>query len=394
MPFNPNTTYAKTHVPYNRQWVDAKSTENLSYKLDYQATFSPGRFNSTGRYNPSLKWRMPSSYSRGGCSVHSITQGLYRRKGRSWGSSFIDEAGYGINPEARNVPSVFGISQNLTELFVPTNVSNRARTEILLKVSQGNFNLGVALAEAKETYKGIAVQTIALIKAYTAARRGNWREALRYLALNENKKFKSKDIASRWLELQFGWLPLLADIHDAYNDLMHVKLQKGLRLRAQRTVGTSLACSSRFSGQTGTFQGTRTISQKWVIWFEISDPRLAWMSSLGLLNPLGIVWEKTGFSFLLDWLVPVGNMLESLTAPLGCSFLSGTITDKSTGSGVVLMDEIAGWETLERAKFSCTHEAIHRSYITSWPTAAAYCKSPFSINHALDALALFRQRLK
>ena len=207
-------------------------------------------------------------------------------------------------------------------------------------VSQSRYR-GIALAEAKETYKGIAVQTIALIRAYTAARRGNWREALRYLALNENKKFKSKDIASRWLELQFGWLPLLADIHDAYNDLMHVKLQKGLRLRAQRTVGTSLACSSRFPGQTGTFQGTRTISQKWVIWFEISDPRLAWVSSLGLLNPLGIVWEKTGFSFLLDWLVPVGNMLESLTAPLGCSFLSGTITDKSTGSGVVLMAEIS-----------------------------------------------------
>lgn len=72
---------------------------------------------------------------------------------------------------------------------MPQNVANRASTEVLQKVTQGNFNLGVALAEARSTASQLATQTIALVKAYTAARRGNWRQALRYLALNEDRKF-------------------------------------------------------------------------------------------------------------------------------------------------------------------------------------------------------------
>ena len=80
-----------------------------------------------------------------------------------------------------------------------------------------------------------------------------------------------------------------------------------------------------------------------MIWFYINDARLAWLSSLGILNLLGIVWEKVSFSFVVDWLLPVGNMFEGLMAFVGCSYMLGIVTDVITGESIISVDVFYGW---------------------------------------------------
>lgn len=43
----------------------------------------------------------------------------------------------------------------------------------------------------------------------------------------------------------------------------------------------------------------------WAFWDSLA-------SSLGLNNPAGIVWEAIPFSFVVDWIVPVGDFIENL----------------------------------------------------------------------------------
>lgn len=388
--FIPTERLSKSHVVSVREYADGELVDN-SFTVDYRSNWSPGQYGSTGRRTK--EWHYPSPYSRGALSITALDQGKYARSGTSWGREFEERAGYGMSIDARDCWTLFPVSQNLTWIDVPANVANRATTEVLGKVTQGNFNLGVALAEARSTASQLSTQTIALIKAYTAARRGNWRQALRYLALNENRKFNSKSVASRWLELQFGWMPLLSDIQGAYEMLTKVHLRAFMPMRAVRQVGQNVSLSGRFTYPSASYKSTCNISRRIVIWFYINDARLAWLSSLGILNPLGIVWEKVPFSFLVDWLLPVGNMLEGLTAPVGCSYQSGTVTDVISGESTITADDIIGWDTVRPATAKVQVSAVHRGVQSVWPTTGVYVKSPFSMVHTLDALALFRQRL-
>jgi hypothetical protein len=41
------------------------------------------------------------------------------------------------------------------------------------------------------------------------------------------------------------------------------------------------------------------------------------LASLGILNPLEVAWEVTPFSFVVDWVYPIGDWLNSLDAMLG-----------------------------------------------------------------------------
>ncbi|QNI21284.1 maturation protein [Escherichia phage MS2] len=381
---------SETFVPSIRVYADGEVVDN-SFSLKYRSNWTPGRFNSTGARTK--QWHYPSPYSRGALSVTSVDQGAYKRSGSSWGRPYEEKTGFGFSLDARSCYSLFPVSQNMTYIEVPQNVANRASTEVLQKVTQGNFNLGVALAEARSTASQLATQTIALVKAYTAARRGNWRQALRYLALNEDRKFRSKHVAGRWLELQFGWLPLMSDIQGAYEMLTKVHLQEFLPMRAVRQVGTNVKLDGRLSYPAANYQTTCNISRRIVIWFYINDARLAWLSSLGILNPLGIVWEKVPFSFVVDWLLPVGNMLEGLTAPVGCSYMSGTVTDVITGESIISVDAPYGWTVERQGTAKAQISAMHRGVQFVWPTTGVYVKSPFSMVHTLDALALIRQRL-
>jgi hypothetical protein len=49
----------------------------------------------------------------------------------------------------------------------------------------------------------------------------------------------------------------------------------------------------------------------------IRDASLKQLSQLGITNPALLVWELIPYSFVIDWLIPVGDFLSSLDALVG-----------------------------------------------------------------------------
>ncbi len=195
------------------------------------------------------------------------------------------------------------------------------------------FNLGVALAEGKEAMQMIRSTAVSLSKAFLALRRGNFSRAVAALRLGNERhlqrrlerdynrldpfiynglpmhsKLAANDVSGRWLELQYGWLPLINDCYEAGTAFAALaNPPRRTRVTVYNTKRSSYDASSspiNWSGITQLYERKRIIYE---LEEELSTPR-----SLGLMDPLSIVWEVIPFSFVVDWFIPIGTYFENL----------------------------------------------------------------------------------
>lgn len=195
---------------------------------------------------------------------------------------------------------------------------------LVSKIIGHAFNAAVAAAEGSQTLDLIAKRTGTLRKAVTAVEKRNFLGASRYLKYQPKRKM-SKDVSKNWLEYQYGWMPLVNDIYEASVALEQVILRKftqSYRARLTRTSGPS---------QAG-WVGSRSVSKQVICRFSQD---LSQAAKLGLLNPEQVLWEKVPYSFIADWVSPIGQFLEvcgvlrQISAPhfTSTTFDSDIVTD-------------------------------------------------------------------
>lgn len=280
------------------------------------------------------------------------------------------------------------------------NKRNRCETEALSKLVAGGAQLGAALAESKKTLEMVSGLSLQVLSAYRAARRGRWKETTAALGIGRHSfKSGSKEVSSRWLELQYGWLPLLGDISSTVDKVKKYSTATWKPLCVVRTleevIDEELIVPT--PGYVNIWRTRGTHSVRVQLWYNVTDPKLHLLANLGLINPLSVGWELVPFSFLVDWFLPVGTTLEAWTATLGCNFLSGTLTTKAIGQEM----NYTYWEE-SGSDYTSTGDTINTNIIRgyrrdkydTWPTPSLYLKSPVSSGHMLNALALINQRWK
>lgn len=219
-----------------------------------------------------------------------------------------------------------------------TAALNKARSNFVTKVRDSSTaSLAVTVAEWGQAQKMIvhrAGQIIAGLKAAkrldikgieTALKAGKVLETSRYRAtekfrdkVDRNKRREAPKAASNlWLEYHFGWEPLVKDIYEAVKVLSS-------NPPAQAVVGF---------GKYHELFGSSGSPQPYVAWtysdyiakariqadVYVSNPNLALANQLGIVNPATVAWELVPFSFLVDWFIPVGKLLDSWTDLLGYS---------------------------------------------------------------------------
>lgn len=149
-----------------------------------------------------------------------------------------------------------------------------------------------------------------------------------YVYKNTQGKPISRRFADGWLEYQFGWLPVLADIYDLvgyYNNRLHRGMQ----------VGRSYATNGGFSVSNGSTAVERAkrirnhgASAKAVVRTTVSNPTLRTLSEMGLTNPMSLAWDLLPYSFVVDWILPISSILKSLLYGVGLTDVdSYTVTE-------------------------------------------------------------------
>lgn len=184
------------------------------------------------------------------------------------------------------------------------------------RIAGSGFNLGVFLAEGNQALEMIANSAVRLGKAIEFTRRGNFRAAQRALVNGNGRKLKSKpdDIAGNWLEMQYGWLPLLSDMKSGAEFLAHklnVPMQQVYKVTRTRANDTPAHFARDPDGSLGYGPGlavsySYTTKQIKAIVSEVDPYKL-----IGLTDPASVAWEKLPWSFVIDWAIPIGNYLAA-----------------------------------------------------------------------------------
>lgn len=188
----------------------------------------------------------------------------------------------------------------------------RLQSKLVSAIKGHEFNLAVDLAQANQLVSMCAKTIRSFGRSCLYLKRGNISAALRELGVDgRNKKLKSKDVSSRWLEIQYGWLPAMGSCYEAAKAFEALSMSRTNRVVAKhsrpRFIGEA-SCSPvppfGYSAPCKPFARGKIICE---LQEEISFGR-----SLGLTDPLQVAWELTPFSFVFDWFLPVGTYLENL----------------------------------------------------------------------------------
>jgi hypothetical protein len=203
-------------------------------------------------------------------------------------------------------------------------------------------NLAQNLAQYGQVTGMIAGNANKLVKSLRQLRRFNFTGAINALTagrgnsgIDPSKLSRTKSVASNWLELQYGWKPLLSDIEGtlkAIPTLTNVgSFVRSVRAsaKASKEVVVDFPPPNGSSGFTvgGKTTFVNRTSTKFVIRYREANPGLAFAAQTGFTNPLNLAWEILPFSFVADWFLPIGPYLETLTAFQGLTFIGGSRTN-------------------------------------------------------------------
>lgn len=208
-----------------------------------------------------------------------------------------------------------------TEAMVTdATLSDKALLKARLKMKRAEVNLGVAFAERNATARLLGDTATSLGKAFRNLKAGRVRAAMRDLGIsNKRHEPRGSNVPNKWLELQYGWKPLLSDVFGAC-DALSKQPKSDWRVTAKATAKRNERWEHTFTDHSAGIVVAQSECGAFCRIDALPENDLTKsLSSLGITNPLLIAWELVPYSFVVDWALPVGSWLESIDAMLGYS---------------------------------------------------------------------------
>ena len=211
---------------------------------------------------------------------------------------------------------------------IPAALSSNLELKLISKLVDDirghSFNAAVFAAEFGQT-RGLILNTLnGMTGIIQGVRSRNLAMVTRaFAAMTSGKKLttvaksavKAGDISGTVLATYYGWIPLFRDIYEAmqaFHQRMagprRIKFVRGITgPRESRTIVNPGIYGASRPAHKIHWRGYRSVRLEVEFLEELSRAR-----SLGLLNPLSVLWEKTPWSFVYDWFIPIGAYLDAL----------------------------------------------------------------------------------
>lgn len=362
-----------------------------------------------------LGWRMPTGWAVLAGRTH-YDDFDYECIRASTGARY-NFSGHGSDP-AHGLPTKGGVTVvngNMTVL-IDGMLEQRARSNARNKIQDLKIDIGTALAESIKTVEHLATTVERLYSLIHAVRSYDWRSATR-IANNVRKtsnwswanaklaaktkrfsRYQGRKLPGRvgngWLEYQYGWLPLISDIY-GLQELLKSKIQADDLIFQVSSAASDEFAASWFHTEplpdTQYMLSGEGFEQfvKVVYNLKVNSSRLR-AAGMGVTNPLAVAWELVPFSFVIDWLYPIGSFLTGLSAPQGTAFVSGFEDRIISGE---LVYTATRYEGVAGEPVTWTYEqfAFERRVKAGVDFTLPYIRSPFSTVRVASAIALTYQ---
>lgn len=265
-----------------------------------------------------------------------------------------------------------------------TGVSTGWELAMRLKIKSRAVNLGTSLVEYRQTASLFSDAAQSLKKAFNFVRRAKRLRFEKKLArpnksrlttnqyrlavkrrkrkLDDKSKLTAKDVANAQLVSSFGLKPLISDLTDS---LFELKDPLAGILFQRFYVRSDKSFTFENFG-TNPSEGKCKIEDRASVYVQFKPNAIIPNGHFTLGNPLELLWEVIPFSFVIDWMIPVGDYLSSLDAMNGVENMWGTVTRREDTSYWLKHDNF-GYKVDNSWPSISTYKYYHRQVLGSIP---------------------------
>lgn len=233
--------------------------------------------------------------------------------GPTWVSAFCD-------------PLIHPGGSNYQQTLFDNNDQIRLVGKLREQIFGSDFNASVFLGESHQTLRLIGDSATRIYQSLRHLRRGNIRKAADFLVAGtpRRKRLNNRSLPTAaptddvslsrfWLEIQYGWRPLLSDAYSAAQALakavevpFQMRYSVSIRKEKSSVILKGVNCGAH--AHTWSYQ-LNTLCRRGLTVYITEKPSLA--AQLGVLNPENVAWELIPFSFVVDWFIPIGSFLDA-----------------------------------------------------------------------------------
>lgn len=340
--------------------------------------------------------------------------GRGQNTGRQYISGNVAAAGY--TADTFN-PGLWSRAINNVELsYVSSTADSRARKKLYDKINEQSVHIANLIAERHQTVslvRDLFKRAVTLINNLSLKKIGALIGSYVF-----SKGGLKKNLSNDTLAVTFGLLPLYKDIYGAAETLAHYavdNLKDAVFVKSRSSYNQDLSYTetgygydSARGGQYEICKSVVKISKKatigYVLNYETDNFLSAELQKLGLINPAEVLWETMPWSFVVDWILPVGTYLRSLTADTGLVFARGVVSSKIETTITVTTSFVEqppplnyGYNEWKSGGFTETrtyYDKTRRVIFSAPQVPMPAFKNPLSSYHVIESFALFFQKLK
>lgn len=203
------------------------------------------------------------------------------------------------------------------------------------------------IAEARSTLAGLADNAATVTAVSDDLINTRWKAALRKLRVKPgspdwNRTLRAskkgfRNFSDAWLTYWFGLSPIVDDMVQGLAYFSGDEIFRKLRVKGSAYVPIAEQTLREETGATGglayAIAGPHVVAETKIeggvytsLWFDIDSSKLRELTKFGLVDIPSTAWAVAPWSFAIDWVIPVSEVLKSLTATIGLTYKGGSST--------------------------------------------------------------------
>ena len=276
-----------------------------------------------------------------------------------------------------------------------SNLFDIANLKALRSFNHKDLDLGTAWHERGKTadlVRGIAQTGV---EALNAIRKRNGRELLNVLGL-DHAEARGRGYVDLYLAYQYGIKPGLLDVQGAVQALSRMKPDQWQIAAKGTHADESVKTGQNGLGSFYPYQYESRLRKSARVVIKATqrplsrEDDLRW--ALGLDDPASTLWEITPFSFMVDWLLPIGDWLQALNSAkyytgwqtVGTDFIEETMS--ASGSSGTVSGFIKCQTSVSKGVYKLKN--VRRRVLNGLPLFGLPIKDPKSVDHMAKTLSL------
>jgi hypothetical protein len=224
----------------------------------------------------------------------------------------------GLGMQSFRFNAIFGSSMGSnpdlsSPIISPTLVSEMNRealSAVYVRAADGYANVANMLAQADKTISMGSSILGSFLSLYRSLRKlDSQRAKLAALGLRKEARTAARHASELWLSYVYGVSPLISDISKIAGEVSSQDSWRTYSARAvrtlPRTVNTNLQAAKTEMSE------NVSIVVKYQVTMSCAIDIPSFSVRHGFLTPAATVWEVIPFSFIFDWIYPLGNYLQA-----------------------------------------------------------------------------------